>query len=166
MTAQDLDAYIPVYDAIPENWEDARQYLVEQLKQMSNAINIREIGWFLDQELLSGKQFIPGSNLTGTSTQYRSIFRKVVDCGQLPNNSTKQVAHGITFDANFTLMQLYGAATEPPPGTTAIPLPYVDANTTNNIQLYIDGTNINIITTSNQSKYTRSYVVIEYIQEL
>jgi len=168
-TSQQFESYVPVYDTCPENWEEARQFLVEQLKKISNAVNIREIGWFLDEELLSGKQFIPSvsSGITqGTAPQYRTILRKVIDTGTLPNSGTSTIPHGIVFDANFTLMQLYGAATEPPPGTTAIPLPYVDANPANNIQLYIDGTNVIIVTTSNQSKYTRSFCVIEYIQEL
>lgn len=166
MNSQDLEAYVPVYDVVPETWPEGRQFLVEQLKKMSNAINIRQIGWFLDQDLISGKQWIPGTLLSGTPDQYRTVFRKVVDTGQLPNSSSKDVPHGLDFGSNFTLVNIYGAATEPPPGSTAIPLPFVDVTVSNNIQLYIDSVNVKIITSSNQSKYTRSYVVIEYLQEL
>lgn len=168
-TSQVFESYVPVYDACPEDWEEARQFIVEQLKKISNAVNIREIGWFLDEELLSGKQFIPSATAgvtQGTAPQYRTIFRKVIDTGQLPNATTKNVPHGINFDANFTLTQIYGAGTEPPPGKTAIPLPYVDVDPNKNIQLYMDETNIKIVTLANQSRYTRSFVVIEYIQEL
>ncbi len=165
--AQQFESFVPVYDTVPETWEDGRQFLVEQLKRISNAVNVRVVGWFLDEELLAGKFFIPSTtNVTGAAPQFRTVLRMVVNTGQLPNAGTKNVPHGITFDANFTLTQIYGAATEPPPGTTAIPLPYVDANPANNIQLYMDGTNVKIVTTSNQSKYTRSFVTIEYIQEL
>jgi hypothetical protein len=165
--AVQLESFVPVYDAVPESWEDGRQFLVEHLKRISNAINVREIGWFLDEEVLAGKLFIPSSaNPTGEMQQFRTVLRKVVDTGQLPNATTKLVPHGITFDNNFTLVQIFGAATEPPPGTTAIPLPFVDVNPINNIQLYMDGVNVVIVTTSNQSRYTRSFVTIEYIQEL
>ena len=58
-SSQIFESYIPVYDAVPEGWEQARPFIVEQLKALANAANIREIGWYLDEELLSGKQFIP-----------------------------------------------------------------------------------------------------------
>ena len=58
-----LDSFVPVYDAIPAKWEDARPFVVEQLKMMANAINIREIGWFLDEELISGRFIFPVARL-------------------------------------------------------------------------------------------------------
>jgi len=124
--AQFFESYVPVYDVVPENWEDARGFITEQLKKLANAVNVREIGWFLDEELLSGKQFIP-SNATAllqeTAPQFRTILRKVVDCGTLPNAGIKTVPHGIVFDNNFTLLNLYGAATAP--SNSAISLPFV-----------------------------------------
>lgn len=154
-SSQDLESYVPVYDMVPEQWEDARQFLVEHLKKISNAVNIREIGWYLDDELLSGKQFTPIASPTGQSTQYRSIFRKVIDCSPLIAG-VNQFAHGINFDANFTLIQIFGAATNST-GFTAIPLP-------NNVDsLTMDATNVNITVASG---YDRAYVVIEYILEL
>lgn len=81
LDSQEFESYVPVYDTIPEKWEDARAFIVEQLKKISTAVNIREIGWLLDQELLSGKAFIPGSNniISGGSSQtFRSVLRKVV----------------------------------------------------------------------------------------
>lgn len=154
-TAQDFEAFVPVYDTVPETWEEGRQFLVEQLKKISNAVNVREIGWLLDEEYLSGQQFIPGTNLTGESQQFRSVLRKVIDCSPLAIGANT-FAHGITFDANFTLMQLYGAATNS--GTLlAVPLPNaVDT-------LSMDATNINITSTA---AYDRCFVVFSYIQEL
>jgi len=63
-SSQIFESYVPVYDAVPEDWESARQFLVEHLKKISNAVNAREISFFLDEELLSGKQFIPSANNT------------------------------------------------------------------------------------------------------
>jgi hypothetical protein len=139
---------------------------VEQLKKISNAINLREIGWFLDEEVLSGKAFIPGVSVPGNNPgQYRQILRKVIDFGPLPNATTKPIPHGILFDSNFTLMQLYAAATDPI-GLTAVPVTLAGVTAANDIQIYMDSINVNISTTSNQSKYTRCFVVIEYLQEL
>lgn len=164
---QNLESYVPVYDAAPSTWEQARPFIVEQLKRLANAVNIREIGWFLDQELLSGKSFIPGMNQGisgGSSQQTRSILRKVVDFGPLPNTTTKSVPHGIFVDANFSLIQLFASATDPT-NLQALPIPYVGV-TTDDVSLYMDQTNININTKSDRTSFTRCFVIIEYIQEL
>lgn len=167
--AQQLETFVPVYDAVPEKWDDARPFIVEQLKRISNAVNIREIGWFLDQELLAGKAFIPGINIVndgGSSQQFRQVLRKVIDFGSLPVAGTKSVPHGITFDANFTLIQIWAAATDPV-GLTAIPIPYIDpASFAFSVRLAMDSTNVNISVGGNASNYTRCFVVLEYLQEL
>ena len=154
-SSQDFESYVPVYDAIPPNWDDAKPYLVEQLKSHANAINIREIGWFLDEELLSGKQFIPSENISGSSDQYRSIFRKVVDCSPLVAG-VNNFAHGITVDANFTLIQAFAAATNDV-ALTSEPIP------NGNDTLSLDANNV-IITVA--APWPRAWCVIEYIQEV
>lgn len=157
LDSQQFESYVPVYDVVPEKWEDARPFIVEQLKKVSNAVNIREIGWFLDEELLSGKAFIPGINniMDGGSSQvFRQIFRKVVDCGALVAGA-KSVPHGITFDNNFTLIQLWVSATN---STT------FQAITMSNPQnVTMDATNINI---TSPGIFDRSFAVIEYLLEV
>lgn len=166
---QIFESFVPVYDVVPAKWEDARPFIVEQLKKIAIAVNAREIGWFLDEELLSGKAFIPGVNDAvsgGTSQQFRQVLRKVVDFGTLPNASTKSVAHGISVTSNFTLIFLGAYATDPV-NLEGISIPFVDpSSTANGILLNIDSTNVNITTGSNRSNYTRCYVTIEYLQEL
>lgn len=149
-TSQVFESYVPVYDTVPESWEDARQFLVEHLKKISNAVNIREIGWFLDEELISGKQFFPGTN---NNQLFRTVLRKVVDFSPLPIG-TKSVAHGIVVDANFSLIDLWGAATNASAMT---------GNPINQPNITYDATNINI---TSAAAYTRAYAVFEFIQEL
>jgi hypothetical protein len=161
LSSQEFESYVPVYDACPENWEDARGFLAEHLKKISNAVNVREIGWLLDTELLSGKSFIPAAGTSGSSQQYRSVLRKVIDFGALPNTGSKDVLHGIVFDNNFTLIQIWASATQP--SNYGIPIPYAGPTP---IQIYMDTTKIVITTSDDRSAYTRCYVFIEYIQEL
>jgi hypothetical protein len=165
MNSQQFEAYVPVYDTVPEKWEDARQFLVEHLKKISNGINAREIGFFLDEELLSGKAFIPGATVPGNPQVFRTVLRKVIDCGSLPNTGPKVVPHGIVFDANFTLVQLYGASTDPV-NLNAIGLGHASTIPANSVELYMNATDIIIITGINRSSYTRTFVTVEYIQEL
>ncbi len=156
--SQVLESYVPVYDVAPEDWEQGRPFIVEQLKKLANAVNVREIGFFLDEELLSGKSFIPGSNNVidgGSSQTFRTILRKVITFPGLTVGVNTQ-PHGLTVDANFSLIQLFGAATDAV-AFTGEPLPN-GADT-----ITYDATNI-IITVA--AAYTRAWAVIEYIQEL
>lgn len=166
--SQQLESYVPVYDVVPEKWEEARQFLVEQLKKLATAVNSREIGFYLDQELLSGKAFIPGVNIAtdgGSSQQFRTILRKVIDTGTLPNTGIKTIPHDITIDANFTLIDLYGAATDPT-NLLSIGLGHAAISSPNTVEIFLDSVNVVILTGSNRSSYTRSFIIIEYMQEL
>lgn len=164
-----LQSFVPVYDAAPEKWEEARPFLVEQLKRLATAVNIREIGWFLDEELLSGKAFIPGINALSTrsnSQVYRQVLRKVIDFGALPAAGTKSVMHGINFDNNLTVTFLGAYATDPV-NLVGFPIPYADpVALVNAVDLTIDATNVNITVGINRSTFTRCFVTIEYLQEL
>ena len=154
-TSQDFESYVPVYDTVPEKWEEARQFLVEHLKKISNAVNIREIGWLLDEELLSGKSFIPAAVPMGDASpqQFRSVLRKVVDCGALAAGANS-VAHGILFDARFTLISLYVAGTN----TSTFQARVISGN-----DVVMGALNLTI---TSPAAFNRAYAFIEYIQEV
>ena len=152
MDSQELESYVPVYDSAPEEWKDARPFIVEQLKKISTAINIREIGFYLDTELLSGKAFIPSNN---SPQQFRQVLRIVIDCSPLVIGANT-FAHGITVDSRFTLIQLYAAATNAT-ALTGEPIP----NGTDTITY-----NVNNIIITVTAAYTRCFAVMEYLQEL
>jgi len=154
--SQNLESFVPVYDAIPDQWESARPFIVEQLRKISDGVNVRVIGWYLDQELLSGKAFIPGVNneTGGTSQQFRSILRKVVVFGAI-TAGLNQIPHGIVVDNNFTLIQLWASATN---SSTFRSVTFSNPDT-----IYMDATNIYIVS---DGSYDRCFAYCEYIQEL
>jgi len=153
-SSQQFESYVPVYDTVPEQWPEARQFLVEHLKKISNAVNVREIGFFLDEELLSGKAFIPGATIPGDNPgQFRQILRKVVDCSPLVPG-VNSIPHGITFDSNFTLINYWVAGTNST-AFTAINLV--------NPEVRMSVTNIII---NSPGSYDRTFFVCEYTQEL
>lgn len=156
---REFNQQIPLYNSLPEQWEEAHKALVDKLQLMGNAINNRETVWVVEEETLTGKLFIEGA-----SGEFRNIFRKAINIGTLPNNTTLSVAHGITIDANFTLLQVYGGGSDPV-GLNSIPLPFVSSAGAA-IEVNIDANNINIVTTGNYSAYTSSYVIVEYIREV
>jgi hypothetical protein len=155
--SQNFESYLPTYDVIPDKWEEARPVLVEELKKHANAINSRLIGFYLDQELLSGGAFIPGVNIAtdgGSSQQFRTILRKVIIIGPM-TAGTFTFAHGILVDANFTLIELWASATN---STTLTSTIFGNSDTIRiigpNVQITSDGT------------YNRVFAFVEYIQEL
>ena len=169
-TSTTFDNTIPVYNAIPDGWAEAREYLVETLKEISNGINDREVGFYIDDQVTTGKSFIPGVTVSGSPPAMRTVLRKVVNCGTLPAGTgvpvTTTTAHGITFDDKFTLVEFYGASTRPVVPFSAISLPFVGSNLPSNISLQMDATNIYIISNTDYSAFTRTFVVIEYMQEI
>ena len=154
--SQNFESYEPVYEVIPEKWEDARTSIVEQFKRHANAINSREIGFFLDQELLSGKFFIPGVNDLsdgGSSQQFRTILRKVIVFPGLTAGANT-VAHGIVNDANYEQISLWACATNSLTLTSTV---FGNSDT-----IRVVGPNV-IITSDGTYDRCKSY--LEYVQE-
>jgi len=150
-----FDSYLPVYDAVPENWEEAKPFFVEVLKKISEVTNRREIGWLLDEEVLTGKAFIPAAvNNTGEQDPYRQVLRKVIDLGALIVGVNPGVNHGIEFNVRFTLIDMWVS------GTNSSTL---TARVLNGNDVLMTSTQI--IVTSPQI-FDRAFCFIEYTQEI
>ena len=99
--------------------------------------------------------------IVGTWIDGKPLYQKTIDCGALPNATSKEIAHGISnFDICATI---FGIAKNPTSGGV-IPLPLVqnDGNNAMDISLFCNQTNIYIVTTSDRSSVTKSYVTIQY----
>lgn len=79
----------------------------------------------------------------------KPIYRKVVNMGNLPNNNTKSVKHGLS---NFVIRTINGAATN---GSIHIGISGL------NDEVYINKTDVIWGTKANRSSFT-AYVVLEY----
>lgn len=155
----------------PEQYnDDFRLQLRKYLNDITIALNVKENGFYLEDETPTGAIFIPIFTTDGaTNTKFRPMFRTVVDFGALPNNSTKTVPHGISTTQNYSVVHLYGAATQPGASTltSSIPIPQAGIPNNDRIELEIDATNVIITTARNtRSDYTRTFVTIEYIKEI
>ena len=119
---------------------------------------------------MTGGQFIPGVNTDPTETpdQYRDILRIVIDTGTLPNATTSTIPHtigGATGYGNiFTLVNLYLSATDPI-GLTSFSVQYWSM-AGGDITVNLTNTDIVITTMSDYSAYTRSYCIIDYLQQV
>ncbi len=138
--------------------------LYQNVNNIALALNIKDTGIYDTSVFVNGQTFFPNPLTPVTSAQsanFRPVYRKVVNVNQLLNPGPTSIAHGITCDAHTTFTRIYGVATDPV-GLTYIPLPFIDS-LGNNIELNVDDTNVNIITTSDRSMYTICYVVLEYL---
>lgn len=148
-SSQRLESLLPIYDTVPSEWADARPFFVENLKKISEGVNVRDIAFYLDEELLTGGQFI---GKTATPQRYRSIFRKVISVGPLVAGMQAK-PHGITFNSNFILIDLWVSATDTAGLTASI-------ITDDNVSM--DATNINI---NSPAAYNVAFAFVEFIKE-
>ena len=159
---------IPTSIIIPDDWKEAQLVLTDHLVRMAYAINDREVSTYQDATL-SG-----GSNISETVTgqlwftpgdpnKFRNGNRTVVNFGALPNVGTLTAPHGINVTSNTVFTKISGVASIP--GTKYIPLPY-SHRAAEYIEVWVDGTNVNIKTDLNYSAYTQAYVVLEYIESV
>ena len=154
---------LPQTYIIPDDPEEKDLKIRQYFNDIATATNTKDSGIYDAIETITGQSFLPlFSTQTGANATYRTVFRKVIDFGALPNTTTKSVAHGITIGSTFSATKVYGAATDP--STSFIPLPYASPTAANNIELNLDGTNVNVTTGSDRTGYTRCFVIVEYIK--
>lgn len=88
----------------------------------------------------------------------KPIWKKTISVGQLPNNTAKSVAHGVS---NIDqIIDVSGVAND---GNTTIPLPFIHENTAiSGIKITADRTNVNVGASRDWSSYGQSYITILY----
>jgi hypothetical protein len=150
--------------------------LYQNVANIANVLNIKDSGYYNTLEFVNGQLFFSSpffDSQTAQTAVFRQVLRKVINFGALPNTGTKSVAHGITcipFNAGppvtpgTTFTRIYGCASDTT-GLTYIPIPYASVTSSaDNVELYVDATNVNITTGSNLSNYVVTYVILEYLQ--
>lgn len=138
--------------------------LYQNINYISVALNLKDSGYYVQQEFLTGQLFFPNFVNDNTSNNGRQAFRMVVNFGALPNNGTLSVAHGINVQNSFIFTRMYGCASNQTT-TTYLPIPYSSATTAKIIEMYVDATNVYITTSSDLSSYTQTLVILEYVKQ-
>ncbi len=135
--------------------------LYQNINTLSLALNLKDSGYYVQQEFLTGQVFFPDADANASG---RQSFRTVVDFGALPNNTTGSMAHGIDVFNTFIFTRMYGCASDQI-AMTYLPIPYASANSAEVIELSADSTNVYITTTSDLTAYTKTYIILEYVKE-
>ena len=148
---------------VPENISFSRDQtnFLEQLedyyRQSQAALNKKTYGVYPLAEVQNNEQYF----IAGNPQEFRSVYRKVINFGALPNTALKSVAHGITNFAQCTFVKIYGTSTQI--GVGAISLPYVNSALTYVAALWVDATSVNIQTNYNAAGGS-GIVVLEYLR--
>ena len=90
----------------------------------------------------------------------KPVYRKVVNCGTLPNATSKSVASNLT---NLEeVIDIYGFSRAE--DMTRIPIPFASTTAVaNNVQISVNSSNnIEIRAGTNRSSFTTTYIVLEY----
>lgn len=128
-------------------------YVTIQYTKTTDAANSFK---YADENDYSTTEHIVGSWIDG-----KPVYQKTIDCGALPNNTNKSIAHGIS---NFK--QLIGLKGNAKSSANFIVIPHespYDPSTGEySIGCYATTTNIVLQTKQNLSSYTASYVSIQY----
>ena len=89
----------------------------------------------------------------------KTIYRKVVSCGQLPNSANKATNHGVS---NIDkIINICGTARSADGNVISIPFVHENQSITG-VKVTVDRVNVNIATSRDWSSFTECYVIIEY----
>ena len=92
----------------------------------------------------------------GTWIDGKPLYRKVINLGTLPDDSTKAVAHSIQNLKRIVKLEGFAGSSLNKGGIT---LPHA---TSNPIALYADDTNVSVKTTSDATGYTQAHAFVYY----
>ena len=87
----------------------------------------------------------------------RKIYKKTVDCGTGPNNTSKSVAHGISNLRRVIRLEGYGYD-----GSSCIPLQFASTNAPASVQVFANSSVVNLTTGVDRSNLTETYVTLWY----
>lgn len=155
--ASSIAPYLQTSVFFPEDFDEFRVKFLQLYRDISNNVNVRQIGIFDLQEFLTGERWFT----SGNPQVKRQTYRTVYSIGAIAAGATSMTAHGLTGITAFT--HIYGTA------ITAVvdyrPIPYASATAVNQqIELKIDATNITIINGAGAPNITSAIIILEYLK--
>ena len=149
------------------------------LKRFVDSINTKEGALYMLQELSTFQLWFtptdaasiptyPG-NIASFRNGYRSVFDMTATAagGPIPAGATRSVAHNLDVSVITATTRIYGGfkQDQAAPGPYFGPIPYASTVAINqNIEVYMDATNVNVIVGAGQFQLDQCYIVWEYIK--
>ncbi len=147
--------YLPENIVLPDDNFNFKEFLKITLEEHARFINRKDMGQYETIEIQNNQTF-PGTNPQNKNF----IYRKIISTGVLPNTATSIIPHGIAaINNNWLFTRLYGSARDPNL-IDFIPMPNGGPNL--EVELRVNNTNIYITTSANLTRFTYSYVILEF----
>lgn len=139
-----------------QNPEKLQSTLTKSYEDIAAAVNLRQIGVYDESQTNTGQRWFENSNLNGRLQAFRKIFRlsSVV-------SGDNRIPHGLQVNSRTIFTHIYGVLNQN--GTDAYPIPYLDVPGGDNVGLWVDATDIHIVTTTANWTAFNALVVLEYI---
>jgi hypothetical protein len=148
---------------IDDQFKEVLIRLYQNLNRMALLVNQKETGFYPLQPFVTSNIYFPSPTSTNASQQYRSVYRQTINFGALPDTGTKSVPHHIPITLGYTFVHIYGGSSDPT-DQLYIPLPYASNTAGDSIELFVNSTDVVIITGSDRSNFTDTKIVLEYLQ--
>lgn len=162
----DIARLYEIKDLNSDEFKELFVRLYQNIGLIALSLNTRDAGYYNTSEFINGQLFFPNpanNSSTAAAADFRQVYRTVVNFGPLPNTGTTSVPHNITVTPQTTFTRIYGA-TSNHTQNLFLPLPYAAQPASQNIELYVDATNVNIVTGADETLFTVTYVILEYLQ--
>nr|DAL39948.1 MAG TPA_asm: Baseplate wedge protein [Caudoviricetes sp.] len=115
----------------------------------------------LNEKITRNSTYSTEEQAVGTWIDGKTIYRKIINFGALPNATKKEVQHNISNISNFTKIEGIAIRNDETKFTQSLPLVYKNAEMFYNTALAVDNTIIEIQTAGDRSMFN-GYVTLEY----
>lgn len=155
-----LGPFISTSTFFPDDFEEFRAKFLELYRDLSNAVNTREVGVYDLVEFLTGENWFT----SGNPQIKRKTYRKVFELPATAAGATTLIAHGITgVNAATTFTHIYGACVTVAPDNR--PIPFASATlVTDQIQVLVTAANIAVTNGATAPNITSGYIILEYLK--
>lgn len=155
-----LGPFISTSTFFPDEFDEFRIKFLELYRDLSNAVNTREVGIFDLVEFLTGENWFT----SGNPQIKRKTYRKVFELSATAAGATNTFAHGITgVGTTTTFTHIYGAAVTSAPDNR--PIPFASATVvTDQIQVLVTGANIVVTNGATAPNIVSGFIITEFLK--
>jgi hypothetical protein len=147
-TANDTPIVLPIAASTIVGRKATGDIVALSVADLNTLLSLPALDSYSSTEVATNKTWIDG----------KVIYRKVITTGALPNNTTKNTAHGLSGQTWITCFT--GTARDG--SNFYIQLPFFQTTSVNGLRVTIDATNISFFSATNLSTFTTSYIILEY----
>jgi hypothetical protein len=146
------------YDS-PDSYEAFSEIFQREHKRVVDAVNSKEGGLYSLQQVATFQEYFT----PGNPQKNRNVYRKVINFGALPNNTSRTIPHNINFTNTTRLTRMYGASSNPN-AIQFIPLPFASPTLANNVSIEANAAGVTVTTGKDYSGFVDTTIVLEYTQ--